>query len=231
MLELAGRDRLPAEYVGRVETPAPGYTTFSVYLGLDRDLFAEQGLAHELFVDPSFDAEVAWEASQQGDWARTSLSITDYTRVDPGCAPAGHGVVVVTTVAPWDFEDTWGTGGSLFDYQQNPRYLELKEQVTDTLVTRAAEAVPGLTDAIRHREASTPLTNFHYTRNPRGAIEGYENTPLNSGLGWLSQETPIANLFLAGAWTTSGGMNPALASGLAAARRALRRQTEAATRS
>ena len=78
---------------------------------------------------------------------------------------------------------------------------------------------PDWPDAIRYREASTPLTNFHYTRNPRGAIEGYENTPANSGLGWLPHETPITNLFLAGAWTNSGGMNPAISSGMEAAQR------------
>jgi len=222
MLDLVGRLRLPADYLARVETPQPGYSTFSVYLGLDRDLFAEQGLPHELFVDPSFDAEEAWRAAQRGDWTRTSLAITDYTRVDPGCAPEGHAVAVLTTVASWNHQDTWGTGGDLSDYHHEPRYLRLKEQVSDTLIDRADAAVPGLVAAVRHREASTPLTNFYFTRNPGGAIEGYENTTVNSGLGWLPHETPVENLFLAGAWTNSGGMNPAMASGLSAARRALR---------
>jgi phytoene desaturase len=221
MLDMVGRERLPAGYVGRVEGPTPSYTVFSVFLGLDRDLFAEQGLAHEMFVDPSLDADAAWDASQRGDWAAVSLAITDYTRVDPGCAPPGHGVVVLSTVASWDYADTWGTGGDLVDYHQNPRYLEIKDRVADALVARAEDAVPGIAAAIRHREAATPLTNFEYTRNPRGAIEGYENSPLNTGLGWLSQRTPVENLFLAGAWTSSGGMNAAMGSGRSAAQQAL----------
>lgn len=221
ILDLIGRDHLPFDYVGRVERPAPSYTTFSVYLGLSRDLFGEQGLPHELFIDPAYDPEEAWRAAQRGDWARTSIAVTDYTRVDPGCAPAGHGVVVLTAIAPWDYEDTWGTGGDLADYHRNPRYLELKERTTEALVARADVVVPGLRDAIVHREASTPLTNFHYTRNPRGAIEGYENSPANSGFGWLPQDTPVRNIFLAGAWTNAGGMNPALGSGISAAARAL----------
>ncbi len=221
VLDLVGRDRLPADYVGKVETPTPGYTTFAVYLGISRDLFAEQGLAHELFLDPALDLDGAWQAAQRGDWAHAPLLVSDYTQVDPGCAPQGFGVVVLTTTAPWDYEDVWGTGGDLVDYHQNPRYLELKERVADALVARAADEVPGLVEAIRFREASTPLTNFYYTRNPHGAIEGYENTSVNSGLGWLLPETPVPNLFLAGAWTNSGGMNPAMASGVSAARRAL----------
>lgn len=221
ILDLIGRDRLPSDYLARVERPTPSYTTFSVYLGLGRDLFSERGLPHELFIDPSYDPEKAWQAAQRGDWARTSISLTDYTRVDPGCAPAGHGVVVLNTIAPWDYEDTWGTGGDPADYHRLPRYLALKEQVADALVARADVEVPGLRDAIVHQEASTPLTNFHYTRNPRGAIEGYENSPANSGFGWLPQDTPVGNIFLAGAWTNGGGMNPAMGSGISAAVRAL----------
>jgi prolycopene isomerase len=221
MLDLVGRDRVPGDYAAKVERPTRPFSTFSVFLGLDRDLCAEHGLAHELFVDPGFDADAAWQASQQGDWDRTWIAVTDYTRVDPGCAPAGHGVVVLTTQAGWEYEDMWGTGGDLADYHQNPRYLELKDGVADVLVARAEESLPGLTAAIRERVVSTPLTNFHYTRNPGGAIEGYENSVPYSGLGSLPQQTPVPNLLLAGAWTNSGGMNAAMGSGVAAARRAL----------
>jgi all-trans-retinol 13,14-reductase len=160
-------------------------------------------------------------AACRGDWKKASLGVTDYTRVDPGCAPPGHAAVVLTTVASWDYENTWGTGGDLADYPQNPQYLQVKKQVADGLIACADAAVPGLAGAIEFREAATPLTYFRYTRNPRGAIEGYENSPENSGLGWLPQETPIRNLFLAGAWTNSGGQNPAIASGAAAARLAM----------
>jgi prolycopene isomerase len=221
VLDLVGADHLPGEYVDRVAAPRPSYATFAVYLGLGRDVFGEQGLPHELFLDPALDVEAGWQASQLGDWAHSALAVTDYTRVDPGCAPPGHAVVVLTTAARWDHEDTWGTGGDLLDYHRNPRYLEVKEQVAEALVARAAAEVPGLASAIRYREASTPLSNFHYTRNPYGAIEGFENTPANVGPGRLRQRTPLPNLFLAGAWTTTGGMNPSLLSGVNAARLAL----------
>ena len=221
MLEMIGRDHLPGDYAVQVADPAPSYTVFNVYLGLNRDVFAEQGLPHELFLTSSYSAEESQAAARRGDWEKADLSVTDYTRVDPGCAPPGYAVAVLATEASWDYANTWGTGGDLPGYHENPRYLQIKEQVADALVARAAAAVPGLADAIDHREASTPLTNFRYTRNPRGAIEGYENSPENSGLGWLPQETPIRNLFLAGAWTNTGGQNPAIVSGAAAARLAM----------
>jgi len=221
MLEMVGRAHLPPDYVQRVEVPTPSYTTFAVYLGLDRDVFAEQGLPHELFVAPGYDAHEAWQASLSGTWSRAPILVTDYTSVDPGCAPPGGGVVVLTVVAGWEYADVWGTGGDLAGYHENSRYLAIKEAVADELVRLADAGLPGLAAAVRFRETSTPLTNFAYTRNPLGAIEGYENTPANSGLGWLPQTTPIPNLFLAGAWTNSGGQNPAMESGRAAARLAL----------
>ncbi len=221
MLEMVGRDHLPAGYAARVSGPVSSLTLFNVYLGLNRDVFAEQGLPHELFYRGSFSTEESQAAAHRGDWQKASVGITDYTRVDPGCAPPGHAAVVLATVASWDYGDTWGTGGDLTGYQQNPRYLQIKQQVADALIACADAALPGLADAIEFREASTPLTKFRYTRNPRGAIEGYENSPENSGLGRLPQETPIRNLFLAGAWTNSGGQNPAIGSGAAAARLAL----------
>lgn len=216
-VQLVGAGHLPDDYVEGVEVRAPSYTTFAVYLGLSRDVFAEHGLPHELLVFPGYDQDASWAASDAGDWANIGLAITDYTRIDPGCAPAGWGVVTVTAAVPWDHEDVWGTGGDLTDYHANPRYLEIKAHVTDRIIARVADHVPGILDAICHRESSTPLTNFEYTLNPRGAIEGYENTPANSGLGWLPGQTPIPNLILTGAWTNTGGQVPAMASGVHAA--------------
>ncbi len=222
VVELLGADRLPTDYVARVQAPTPSYTTFAVYLGLGRDVFAEQRLPHELFLAPSYDIDAMHDAALRGEWERAGLSVADYTRVDPGCAPPGHAVVVLTTTAGWDYADTWGTGGDLTDYGSNPRYVRIKEEVAGALIACADRAIPGLAAAIDVREASSPLTNFRYTGNSRGAIEGYENTPENSGVGWLPNETPLRNLFLAGAWTGTGGMNGSMASGVAAARSALR---------
>ncbi len=217
MLELVGREHLPGDYVKRVETPTPSYTTFAVYLGLDRDLCGEQGLPHELFINSTYDHDESYRASLQGEWGTAGLSITDYTRVDPGCAPQGGGVIVITGTAAWDYDNVWGTGGDLRGYHDMPSYQAIKGRVADAFVARAAEHVDGLRDAIRFQEASTPLTNHAYTLNPKGAIEGYENSVANSGPGWLPQQTPIRNLVLAGAWTNTGGQVGAMRSGLDAA--------------
>ncbi|NUU31894.1 NAD(P)/FAD-dependent oxidoreductase [Arthrobacter sp. C9C5] len=230
LLELVGRDALPADYIARIERVEPSLSTFAVYLGLDRDVFAENGLPHDLFIDRMGDSDRSFQAVLEGDWANVPLTATDYARIDPGCAPAGHGVVVISVWAKWDAEDTWGTGGRVADYQDQPQYRRVKERVADMLVDRLANEVPGLRDAIRTREVSTPLTNFRYTRNPKGASVGPENTPANTGTGALTAATPVRNLFLAGAWTGAAGMNPALSSGMAAALQGLSAQSAASSR-
>lgn len=222
LLKLVGRGELPTDFVERIDRAAPSLSTFAVYLGLERDVFASNGLPHDLFIDRSGDPDRSFQAVLEGDWANVPLTATDYARIDPGCAPAGHGVVVLSTWAKWDAEDTWGTGGRVDGYQDDPAYRRTKERVADQLVGRLADEVPGLRDAIRIREVSTPLTNFRYTRNPAGASVGYQSTPANMGPAALSAATPVRNLFLAGAWTGTAGMAPALGSGMAAALEGLR---------
>lgn len=222
MFDLVGRDLFPADWVERLHGFHPSFTTFNVYLGLSRDVFGERDLPHELFVMPGYDVVGAGMASLAGDWAHAGIALTDYTRIDPGCAPPGEGVVVISAAVGWDYANTWGTGGDLVDYHSNPGYLAAKERVADELVARADAALPGLAEAIRVREAATPLTNFTYTHNPFGVVVGYQNTI--DTLGWLRHQcaTPIPNLFLAGAWTNIGGQNLAIESGLVAAKAALK---------
>ena len=220
MLEMVGRDHLPADYAVRAANPVPSYTVFNVYLGLNRDVFAEQGPAHELFLAGSYSADESWQAGRRGDWGKASLILTDYTRVDPGCAPSGQAVAVVSTEASWDYQDTWGTGGDLTDYHQNPRYLRIKKQVADALIARADAAAPGLADAIEFREASTPLANYRYTGKPCGASRDTRTrrrTRASAGRRRKYHPRPLPRR----AWTNTGGQNPAIASGAGAARLAM----------
>jgi len=64
-----------------------------------------------------------------------------------------------------------------------------------------------------------------YSLNPRGTIFGWNNTPEQSMMNRLPQETPIDNLYLAGAWTfPGGGQSAVLVSGLGAAKLILHRE-------
>lgn len=58
---------------------------------------------------------------------------------------------------------------------------------------------------IEVREAATPLTNWRYTRNPEGAIYGFEQAVNNTFMNRIDNRTPLKGLYLAGAWGSPGG--------------------------
>ena len=55
------------------------------------------------------------------------------------------------------------------------------------------------------REIGTPLTNWRYTRNPQGAIYGFEQSMDNAFMNRIKNKTPIKGLYLDSAWGNPGG--------------------------
>ena len=149
------------------------------------------------------------------------MVIAHYTALDPGCAPDGHSVLAMLSLARWDHENVWGTGGDIVDYQRNPEYLRIKNEAADQLIARADRLIPGLADSIVVKEIGTPLTNYRYGLNPAGSIYGREQTVANM-MDRRSTRTPVPNLFLTGAWVNGGGMSQAVGSGRSVARTAER---------
>jgi prolycopene isomerase len=217
LLQLVGEANLPAAYVKDVEDARPSLSNLVVYLGLDCDLAAQGWDHHEYYVSNTYDLEADYRDAQSGHFDETAMVLTHYTHVDPDAAPDGHSVLSLFALAPWDHADVWGTDGDLDDYSNNPGYLRAKEQAADELIDRAERLVPGLRDMIVIKEIGTPLTNRRYSRNPSGEIYGSEQSVENMYVSRLDRRTPIANLFLAGAWTFGGGQSAALLSGRATA--------------
>jgi len=204
------------DWVSRIETDVPALATFTVHLGVGRDVAAEGWDHHEFFEMSGYDIEAEYEAIIRGDFANAGMIISNYSVVDPGCAPDGKSVIVLTVLAPWDHNDVWGTGGDLDGYQDNPRYIEEKDAVARILIDRAARRIPHLKESIEVTLIGTPLTNARYMLQPHGSIYGREQTVANM-MQRARSSTPIPNLFLAGAWIGGGGMTAAVASGKSAA--------------
>lgn len=212
-----GADHFGSEYVDQMASDAPALSNLVVYLGVEGDLAAEGWPHHEYFVEHDYDLERGYEAVVNGDFDNAGMVITNYTRSDPGCAPEGHSVLVLMTLAPWDYADVWGTNGDLTDYSKNSAYVEVKEAAGNALIRRAEALIPGLTDRIVIKEIATPLTNVRYGRQPHGSIYGREQTVENMFTNRRSPRTPLANLLMAGAWIAGGGMSTAIGSGRTAA--------------
>ncbi|MBI5294466.1 MAG: NAD(P)/FAD-dependent oxidoreductase [Chloroflexi bacterium] len=213
MLKFVGREHLPADYVRGIEEAKPSISNFVLYLGLDRDLQAEGYTDHEIFVRDSYDSNAGYQAALDGDFANAGLSITNYSIADHGSAPEGGTVLNIFALADWNSDNQWGTGGNLENYSDNPQYNELKKAATEILLDRTEKLIPGLRKSIKYIEVATPITNWRYSLNVGGAIYGSDQTVENAHGGRLSAQTPIKNLFLAGAWTFGGGMSAAMLSG------------------
>ena len=215
-IEMIGARHFDEPFLASIDRDVPALSNLVVYLGLDCDLAAEGWDHHEYFVADGYDIESDYAAMTTGDFSKTGIVIANYTDADPGCAPSGHSVLVMMSLAPWDYQNVWGTGGDLEGYSDNPEYVRVKEEAADLLIDRVGRLIPGLRESIVVKEIGTPLTNVRYGLAQNGSIYGRQQTVENL-MNRRSPRTPIPNLFLAGAWIGGGGMSAALNSGRTAA--------------
>jgi phytoene desaturase len=213
LLKFVGKEHLPKQYQAKVESEPNSVATFCVYLGLDRELKAEGFRHHEMFVLENYSQEEDYQAALNGDFQKAGMGMSNYDLVDTTCAPEGGSVLALITLADWNTNNQWGTGGNLENYRNNPQYLELKEAAADELIDRAEKLIPGLRKSIKYKEIATPMTNWRYSQNPGGGIYGSAQSVDNMYFNRVNAKTPIPNLFLAGAWAFGGGMSAALLSG------------------
>jgi prolycopene isomerase len=159
--------------------------------------------APEIIVYESYDNTEDWNRLLEGEIAIPCFGIAIPTYMDPGLAPPGNHVVIIMTMAPYNLHlKSW---------------REEKKRVTQMLIDKAESIIPGLSQHIVVKDSATPLTYERYTGNSLGAAMGWAFSP-DMFMRRLEQRTPIANLYLAGHWTTPGGGVPAVAiSGLRAA--------------
>jgi len=215
--KLVGRTYFPKKYLSKLDKMVPGLSCFVVYLGVDCDYrsYFPKG-SHVILQNVSWDALESYKYIREGDVDRMPFAFLNFSCVDT-VAPEGKNVLNITTVMPYDWNNGW-------HYDNKEKYEALKKETAMKLVKRAEKIIPGLSDHIEVMEVMTPKSLEAYSLNPRGAILGWDNTVDQSMLNRLPQETPVDNLYLAGAWTfPAGGQSTVLVSGLVAAEKILHR--------
>ena len=157
--------------------------------------------------------EESYLAAKRGDLENGGYALTLYDNIYKGYSPSGKNTVNITTFTGYDH---WKKYESDYFRGDKDDYRKEKERLADILIEKVEKTLlPGLSEAIEVKEIGTPLTNIRYTSNYRGAIYGLDQTVDNSGPSRLGHDTPISNLYLAGAWTKPGhGYGTVLASGL-----------------
>lgn len=214
--ELAPDAPWPDDYVDDIHGMTVGLSAVQVWLGVDTDLSPLFDGVAEISVSTTWDAAEGFSYATEGVPEKVNMAIVNSSMLDRTAAPAGKNVITITTQLPWEWRNRWGLPTSYAEY------LRLRRELAEILVTRADEVVPGLRDHIEVMDVGTPHTMQGFTLNPRGSIFGWHTTPDQSLFERLPVETPLENLYLAGAWTfPGGGQSAVLHSGYTAAQTAL----------
>jgi phytoene desaturase len=118
----------------------------------------------------------------------------------PGTAPEGHCVVRV------GFESEYEPWAKLA--QSPERYRAAKEKLAAGVLERLDARYPGFARNVRVCDVATPITLERYTRNWKGAYEGWLPTTRTFGLTMPKKLPGLGNFYMAGQWVAPGGGIP-----------------------
>ena len=202
------------KYLNKLSTYRPSLSTFIVWLGLNREIRGKVK-GYEIFAGENHDPEESYQGCLTCDPKRSDIGVTIYDNAYPGYSRPGASTVTVMMLSgyePWrGFEADYLAG-------RKEAYLQEKARITEQLIDQAEKLViPGLREMIEVKESASPLTNLRYTKNPEGAIYGYEQSLDNAYMNRIKTTTPFKGLYLASAWGgDGGGYHPCLQAGLKA---------------
>jgi phytoene dehydrogenase-like protein len=195
-------DEYLKDYLARMDKFSVSLSSFQVFLGLKKNLVKDLEIKDtEIFYATSYDPDADYQGALKGE-VGGGYGLTLYDNLYDKYSPKGKNIVniiVLQGYQPWEkFEADYFKG-------KKTAYNREKQRMANILIDEVEKTVlPGLRKVIDVKEIGTPLTNLRYTGNYRGAVYGWDQTLDNSGSSRLDHETPIKNLYLAGAWTQPG---------------------------
>jgi phytoene dehydrogenase-like protein len=208
--EMLPREVVPADYLKKLEGYRPSISSFIVWLGVNQELKGRiKGYSNRVISGRG--PEDDYQSYMKGEVDKGSFSVVIYDNLFEGYSKPGTSSVTLlflTGYEPWrKFEADYRSG-------RKSAYYKEKERRTKALIARAdKDFIPGLSSMIEVKESATPLTNWNYTRNPEGAIYGFNQTVDNAFMNRLDCKTPVKGLYLASAWANPGGGYGAVLSG------------------
>ncbi|MEM9906086.1 MAG: NAD(P)/FAD-dependent oxidoreductase [Cyanobacteria bacterium P01_D01_bin.44] len=171
-------------------------SAFNIYLGLD-ERFAptRYGLGNwNIWYYPHGNLNRAYQQQLEGNlnhpWI--FLSCPTLKSTAPGMAPAGHHVLEIATVCPYEpFKELYETDRKAYKAKKREVYQSVMESVRDL--------IPDVDAYTRMKLYGTPTTSEYFLGQPEGNIYGANLIPRQVGLGRLGYRTELPNLFLVGA--------------------------------
>ncbi|MBP9561065.1 MAG: NAD(P)/FAD-dependent oxidoreductase [Syntrophorhabdaceae bacterium] len=202
LLEMLPPGSLPKDYITIIKGYKPSLSSFIVWLGLNREL-GEAIKTYTTHVSHGNNIEEDYRACLTGDIEKSPFSVTIYDNLFKGYSKPGCSTVSVMTLCGYDF---WGRFESDYKNGRKDDYYKEKDRWTQILIKEAEKhVIPGLSLIIEVVESATPLTNWYFTKNYRGAIYGFDETLDNSFMNRIENRTPVKGLYLASAWGNPGG--------------------------
>ncbi|MDD2724158.1 MAG: NAD(P)/FAD-dependent oxidoreductase [Methylovulum sp.] len=202
--DLVGAQYFSDRYLQKLKKMQHSVSIFVVYIATDLDL-AQLGMAHESFYYQDFDHDRNFARTLAGDvdW----MGMTVPTLIDPGLAPAGEHLLVLTALLPYSVNESWQAA--------KPAYM-------DKLVAIAAHYIPNLKQHINFIEGGSPATLHRYTQNYQGAAYGWDVIPSQIDPIRIKNASPVPGLYFAGHWCSPGsGVYGVSISGMQAAQQIL----------
>lgn len=200
--QMVPKEAVPVDYMKKLESFRPSIASFIVWLGVNRELRGKiRGKG--IHIASGRGPEADYQSAVKGEVEKGSFSVSIYDNIYEGYSEPGTSSLMILFLCgfePWRrFEADYWRG-------EKTAYNKEKDRWAKILIHRAEkEVVPGLSSMIEVEESATPLTNQRYTRNPEGAIYGFEQSMDNAYMNRIDNRTPVKGLYLASAWGNPGG--------------------------
>ena len=207
---LDDKSLIPQAFQDNIGRAAVSEGFFTVYLGLN--MFNEE-LAKYMKIPHvfAFDDKPGYDIynSEDGEFfSKTSASLYSPSMVNPKHAPEGKSSLMLQTMVPYHWMNSWGGG-------DKEAYRQLKEKAMDAMIDSASRLIPGLKECIEYKDAATPLTYERFTHNTDGASSAWSWNPKKKfykNTMSVNIETPVKNLYIGSCWAMQlGGVPGALA--------------------
>jgi phytoene dehydrogenase-like protein len=201
IFDYVGIEHFKAKYHKMISQLKESISGFAVFLGLNKNLDDQH--SHIAY---NVDAEDYLQRLFNGFKGPEEVLIRIPENIDPSLKNNKGSSVVLLTMAPYEFDDNWGTGK---EKKKNSLYKKLKEKYADALIKIAEKAIPNLSKHIVVKEIATPLTYERYIQTTNGAWYG----PME-GQKLPKFKSPIKNLLFAGGNVDGAGVPTCFFSGV-----------------
>lgn len=192
----------------------PPVSHISIYLALKGSAakLGMQGENHWIY--DSWDHEMTYK--NRIDWVSRGRAPMAYLSLPSLKDPKAEvHTAEIITFAPYGEYEKWKDQPW---HKRDEAYKALKEKAAQLLIKFVDERYKGFADLVDFYEVSTPITTEHMTSHDQGAIYGLACVPERFDIDkspWCQVHTPIKNLHLTGADSTSLGIAGAMMGGVA----------------